>query len=69
LYRSAFHLLVLGRRTLLTRTRSQRKAFLSPAFLPLGYLVSLAPPVTTFLRAKLPILPECYIVHRPPLPP
>ncbi|GAA5844544.1 hypothetical protein JCM9279_006342 [Rhodotorula babjevae] len=41
----------------------ERKAFLSPAFLPLAYLVSVAPPVTTFLRSRLPIVPECYILQ------
>ncbi|GAA5924080.1 hypothetical protein JCM3775_005590 [Rhodotorula graminis] len=42
---------------------AERKIFLSSSFLPLAYLVSLAPPVTTFLRSILPILPECYILQ------
>ncbi|GAA5890679.1 hypothetical protein JCM8208_004959 [Rhodotorula glutinis] len=42
---------------------AERKVFLSSSFLPLAYLVSLAPPVTTFLRSRLPILPECCILQ------
>ncbi|BGP40816.1 hypothetical protein JCM10449v2_004781 [Rhodotorula kratochvilovae] len=41
----------------------ERKAFLPRLFLPLAYLVSLLPPVSSFFRAKWPILPECYVLQ------
>ncbi|GAA6048483.1 hypothetical protein JCM3770_003780 [Rhodotorula araucariae] len=44
-------------------TCKERSAFLPRFFLPLAYLGSLLPAVSSCLRSRMPVLPECHILQ------